>query len=367
MGRTQQKGGSQPAGNRPDGVELSGMRRPALAAVVLACLTAVALPATAGGAPPPGTLAVFAPVGAPGHADTSLVLPGRDVLVSTNRGAHGSTGPSKLFRYDARGMLKRTYTVAGQDLAGDHGTMSMALDAQGRVYVADYSPPRILRFDLASGRQSTYATVPDLVGAADNGVGDSKPWPDGVTFLPDGRLLVTDLAQGTVFVVRRGGGVATPWLQDPVLRSTFGPNQLVLTPQGDALLDVTASTDPATAGRGTLYRFPINKGKPGPLKLVYATRPGEGPDGYALGQSGRVYIPTLVTNRIVVVGPDGAEMASYGGAGTLLDSPSSVTLLGNGDALVTNLTYFTNDTSHDLVLRMRLDDRPVPVVRPSLP
>jgi len=241
-----------------------------------------------------------------------------------------------LFRYDARGMLRRTYAISGQDLAGDHGTMSLALDAQGRVYVADYAPPRILRIDLASGRQTTYATVPDLVGAADNGVGDTKPWPDGVTFLPDGRLLVTDLAQGTVFAVPRGGGMAQVWLQDPALRSTFGPNQLVLTPQGDALVDVTASLVPATAGRGALYRVPITAGKPGPLGLVYATRPGEGPDGYALGRSGRIYVPTLVTDRVVVVGPDGSEVASYGGAGSLLDSPSSVTLLGNGDALVTN-------------------------------
>ncbi|GAC1607680.1 MAG: hypothetical protein NVS3B26_01760 [Mycobacteriales bacterium] len=343
------------------------MRSPALAAAALACLTAVALPATAGAAPPAGTLAVFAKVGAPGHADTSLRLPAGDVLVSTNRGARGSTGPSRLFRYDAHGTLRRTYTISGQNLAGDHGTMSMSLDRQGRVYVADYSPPRILRIDLVSGRQSTYATIPDLTGVADNGIGDSKPWPDGVAFLPDGRLLVTDLAQGTVFVVPRGGGPATVWLQDPVLRSTFGPNQLVLTPQGDALLDVTASTDPATAGRGTLYRFPVTAGRPGPLKLVYATRPGEGPDGFTVGSSGRIYVPTLVTDRVVVLAPDGTEVASYGGPGSLLDSPSSVTLLGNGDALVTNLTYFTNDATHDLVVRLRLDDLPVPVVRPSLP
>lgn len=347
--------------------------RPALAAVALAALTAAALPASAlppgaTAAPPPaGTTAVFAAVGAPGHADTSLLLPGGDVLVSTNRGARGSVGPSKLFRYDRHGGLRRTYTVTGQDLTGDHGTMSMALDARGRVYVADYSPPRILRLDLATGRQATYATIPDLVGSANNGVGDARPWPDGVAFLPDGRLLVTDLAQGTVFAVPRGGGAGQVWLQDPLLRSTFGPNQLVLTPTGDALLDVTASLAPATVGRGVLYRFPIVAGRPGPLRQIWASRPGEGPDGYALGRSGRVYVPTLVTNRIVVVAPDGSEAASYGGPGSAFDSPSSVAFTGNGDALVTNLTYFTNDTSHDLVLRVRLDDTGVPAVRPRLP
>ncbi len=339
------------------------MRRPALAALTLVCL-ALALPAQA--APPPGTTTEFAKVAAPGHADSTLVLDDGDVLVSTNRGARGSAGPSKLFRYDRAGVLRRTYVITGQVLSGDHGLMSMALDAQGRVYVADYAPPRVLRLDLRTGAQSTYATVPDLTGAADNGVGDSKPWPDGLTFLPDGRLLVTDLAQGTVFVVGAGGGKASVWLQDPLLRSTFGPNQLVLTPRGDALLDVTASVAPATAGSGVLYRFPITAGKPGPLTQVWASRPGEGPDGFALGRSGRVYVPTLVTDRIAVLRADGTEVASYGGPGTAFDSPSSVTLTPSGEALVTNLTYFTDSTANDKVLRVQLGDTPVPVVRPRV-
>lgn len=338
------------------------MRRLALAAALTACL-ALAVPAHAA----PGSLTVFAQVGAPGHADSTLVLPGGDVLVSTNRGARGSTGPSKIFRYSAKGSLVRTYSITGQDLAGDHGLMSMALDAAGRVYVADYAPPRILRIDPRTGAQSTYATIPDLTGARENGMGESKPWPDGVTFLADGRLLVTDLAQGTVFVVPRGGGKAAVWLQDPALRSTFGPNQLVITPSGDALLDVTASFVPGINGRGALYRFPIVQGKPGPLSLVWTSNPGEGPDGFALGTSGRVYVPTLVTNRIAVVSPTGTEVASYGGTGSLLDAPSSVTFTGKGAALVTNLTYFSNNTANDRVLRLSLDDDGVPALRPRVP
>lgn len=342
------------------------MRRPVLAAVLLASALAVpALPGSA--APPPGTVSLFALVAAPGHADSTLVLPGGDVLVSTNRGARGSAGPSKVFRHAPSGKLLRTYTITGQDLARDHGLMSMALDAKGRLYVADYAPPRVLRIDLASGRQSTYATVPDLVGTADNGVADSKPWPDGLAFLPGGRLLVTDLAQGTVFAVARGGGKATVWLQDPLLRSTFGPNQLVLTPSGDALLDVTASLAPTTTGSGVLYRLPIRGGKPGALTQLWASRPGEGPDGFALGRSGRIYVPLLVTNRIAVLSPTGVEQASYGGPGSPFDAPSSITLTRGGEGLVTNLTYFTHDTDNDKVLRVQLGDEPVPVPRPQVP
>ena len=341
------------------------MHRSALAAF-LACLTltGTALPAQAA---PVGTVSLFAPVGAPGHADSTLLLPGGDVLVSTNRGARGSVGPSKIFRFSPRGALLRTYPVTGQDLTGDHGLMSMALDAQGRVYVTDYSPPRVLRIDPSTGAQETYATVPDLVGSLDNGVGDSLPWPDGVTFLPDGRLLVTDLAQGSVFAVAPGGGKATVWLQDPLLRSTFGPNQLVLTPSGEALLDVTASLAPATLGSGVIYRFPLIGGKPGPLKQVWASRPGEGPDGFALGRSGRLYVPTLVTDRIAVVSASGVEVASYGGPGSAFDAPSSVTLTRAGEALVTNLTYFTDNTSNDKVLRVQVGDDPVAAVRPRVP
>ena len=338
------------------------MRRPALAAALSACLALLAVPASAG--PAPGATTVFAKVGSPGHADSALVLPDGDVLVSTNRGAHSNTSdPSKIFRYDKTGKLVRTYLISGQDLSSDHGLMSMALDGQGRVYVADYSPPRILRIDPRTGFQRTYATIPDLKGLDDNGVGDSAPWPDGVTFLPDGRLLVTDLAQGTVFAVPAGGGTAKVWLQDPLLRSTFGPNQLVLTPKGEALLDVTASTAPATAGRGVLYRFPIVDGKPGPLTQVWASLPGEGVDGFALGTSGRVYMPTLVTDRIAVIGPDGSEVASY--ADPLFDAPSSVTFTGT-DALVTNLTYFSKDKANDLVLKVHLGDTGVPAVRPRV-
>ncbi len=342
--------------------------RPALA---LTALLGLLLVPHAQAAP---AVSVFAAVPAPGHADTSLLLPDGSVLVSTNRAATGTTGPSKLFRYSPKGALQRTYTVAGQDLAGDHGTMGMVLDGQGRVYVADYAPPRVLRFDLRTGRQSTYATIPDLpvcavpVGAGcDNGIPggprkDAQPWPDGLAFLRDGRLLVTDFGQGTVFVAGNGGGRAGVWLQGAELRSTFGPNQPVLTPAGDLLLDVTASTVPATAGRGVLYKVALDaKGRPGAVTQVYATNPGEGPDGFALAASGRVYLPTLVTNRIAVVGPDGREVDSL--TAPQFDSPSSVAFMGSS-ILVTNLTYFTGNADHDLVLRLPTRDRGVAALRP---
>jgi len=201
----------------------------------------------------------------------------------------------------------------------------------------------------------------------DNGIGDAAPWTDGLAFDRAGRLLVTDLAQGTVFRVPNGGGVAQVWLQAPELRSTFGANQLALTPDGDLLLSVTTSTVPAISGRGALYRVDVSpSGDAGPLSLVYATRPGEGPDGFALGRSGKTYLVTLVTNRLIVIGPDGAEQASFQrptGA-TAFDSPSSATLVGDGKLLVTNLTYFTGSAANATVLSVHVGDEPVKDLRP---
>ena len=344
-----------------------------LAAIAIVFVALVA-PGTSEGAESVGSATVFAHVGAPGHPDTSVVAPDGSVIVSTNRGARGSTGPSILHRFSARGKLIRTYSIQGQNLGGDHGTMGLAFDQQGRLYVADYSPPRILRLDLATGRQQTYATVPDLPlcpasgVSCDNGIGDSKPWPDGLAFDSSGRLLVTDLAQGTVFIVKNGGGPATPWLQAPLLRSVYGPNQLAFDRDGSLVLDVTASIDPVTLGRGVIYRIPVSRaGTPGALRQVYATRPGEGPDGFALGRSGRIYLCTLVTDRVIVVERDGSESTSFGSAlgNPAFDSPSSATFLGTA-LLITNLTYFTNNTAHDNVLRVNVGDTGVPALRPRV-
>ena len=347
----------------------------ALVAPLLAGLVLVA-PGAGAAAPEVGDTTVFAAVGAPGHPDTSIVLPGGDIAVSTNRGARGAAGPSKVFRYPPDGRLLRTYVITGQS-SGYHGTKGMAVDKQGRLYLADYAPARVLRIDLRTGTQTTYATLPDLpscdagdAGPCDNGVGDAAPWTDGLAFDARGRLLVTDLAQGTVFRVPNGGGTPEVWLQGPQLRSTFGANQLQLTPDGDVLLSVTMSTLPELAGRGALYRVDVLRdGSAGALELVYATAPGEGPDGFALGRSGRIYLVTLVTNRLVVLKPNGTEERSftrpYSGPAPF-DSPSSATLVGGGKLLVTNLTYFTGSAERALVLSVHVGDEPVPDLRPAV-
>ena len=47
------------------------------------------------------------------------------------------------------------------------------------------------------------------------------------------------------------------------------------------------------------------------------------------------------------------------------DSPSSVTFVGT-DILVTNLTYFTGNSAHDLVLRLPAGERGVAALRPTV-
>jgi hypothetical protein len=78
---------------------------------------------------------------------------------------------------------------------------------------------------------------------------------------------------------------------------------------------------------------------------------------------------TLVTDRLVVLRPDGTEEASFTRPLTgdaPFDSPSSATLVGGGRLLVTNLTYFTGSAERALVLSVHVGDEPVPDLRPAV-
>ena len=76
---------------------------------------------------------------------------------------------------------------------------------------------------------------------------------------------------------------------------------------------------------------------------------------------------TLVTDRLVVLRPDGTEERSIvrPKAGPApFDAPSSATLVGGGKLLVTNLTYFTGSAERALVLQVHVGDEPVRDHRP---
>src|SRR5207248_359756 len=120
------------------------------------------------------------------------------------------------------------------------------------------------------------------------------------------------------------------WLRDPLLDGggQFGATGINLAADHSTLFIGMQSGaglgggNPASGrilttqiGAGTQGASP-GSGKPGPLKVFWESQPFDGPDGFALAQSGNVYVALLVSNQIGVIGPDGKERERFPSAPT---------------------------------------------------
>ena len=347
-------------------------RRTRWAAVLL--LFVAALPASAAHAQerPFGDTQVFARVGQPGQPEGIAVDSRGRVYVSTNNKGKGGPGPSKVFRYSPAGRLEREYVAEGQNLAGEHGLLGIALDAADRLYVMDYDPARVLRIDPDTGVQETYATIPNLPacgpgaepdGTCEPGAQDTTPWANWAVFDAAGNLFVTDLHQATIWKIAPGGGEAAVWHQSADYQSVFSLNGIQFDRRDGSLVFVVTGAFQADApARGEIYRLGVNPdGTPGERSLVFQTLPGEGPDGMALGESGRIYVALVTSSHILVLEPDGTEVARVPDPVTNrsqqvpFDAPASVAFRGTS-ILVTNHSYFTANPESWAVLDMAVGE-----------
>lgn len=345
-------------------------------AVVVALLTASAAPV--GAARPVGDTRVFAVVPAPGHPEGLAVRDGV-VYVGTHTSMTGNAGkePSRLFRYELEtGRPIGDVRIEGQDLSEVHGLVGMNFGPDGRLYVLDRNPPRMLAFDVSVSPpvQTTYATLPDLPRcssapppcAPSTNPGDALP--DALVFDASGAAFVTDVQKATIFRVPPGGGGAEIWFQDPRLDGPFGVNGIAIEPGGERMLvAVTISNQPETPNQGSIYALPMAE-QPGPGDLTLVHRypePFAAPDGITFGRSGRLYVALAGTNQISVLDPGGAEVARFPTPAENArqeipwDTPASPVLDGRGSLLVTNQSYINSVPRHWAVLESWVDDAPL--------
>lgn len=354
-----------------------------LALALTALLPAAAQPAAQSGRPW-GDVRVLAHVPPPGYPALSLVAPDRTVFVGTFAGPACCTGPSKVFRYDLAGQLLGTWTVRGQDPAANNGVQVATRDRQGRLYLLDQHPARVVVLDPATGAQRDYATFTDVpscppgggTGCSDTLV-DNPPEPDYAAWGPDGSLYVTDFTQALIWRVPPGGGAAQVWFTDPRLDGLqFGPAGIALSADGRGfLLSVTAGR-PGSNGvpaSGGLYRLGLGPGgSPGPLQEIWASGPGQGPDGFAVARSGHVYLALVGpgVNAVVELGPDGRQLGMFP-AGPVanaaqqvpFDEPSSVAFDGD-DVIVTNDAYLDGDQAHMVLFDVYVAEPGLPLFIP---
>jgi sugar lactone lactonase YvrE len=351
----------------------------------LSCLAgAAAVPGSASvaAARPVGNIKVFAHVPSPGEPSLTLVTPHRKVFVGTFEDVTGSdTSPSKVFKYDAHGKLLKTYVVRGQTPGAAHGVQVAARDHDGRLYLLDQQPARVVVLNPRTGHQQTWATFADVPTCAaakrstncSNTINDGAPEPDYAAWLPDGSLIVSDYSQQLLWRVPPHGGVARVWLNDKVLDGElFGPAGLVLMPSHRSLLvtvatggltSASSSDDPA---RGRLYRIPLgHHDRPKRLVHLWSSAAGQAPDGFAVSRSRRhVYIAMAGPTASSVVEVNHTDHGwqtgitipktqnGIGDSPVLWDTATSVQFLGRR-ILVTNQAYFTDIKSHWVIFDVR--------------
>jgi hypothetical protein len=274
-------------------------------------------------------------------------------------------GPSKVFAYAHDGHLLRTYTVTGQTPGASHGVQVAATDREGLLYLLDQDPARIVRLDPKTGAQSTWATFASVGGGA--------PEPDFAAWGPDGSLYVTDFAQFVIWRVPPGGGAAKVWLSDSRLNGIIvGPAGIEQMPDGHTLMLSTSGggADPTT---GKLYTLPIRAdGSAGALHQVWESAPLEAPDGFAIAQSGDVYMALVgpLANAMIELSPQYKEIARVP-ANPLanqampmpMDAPGSVTFDGD-HVIVANASSIVGDNAHMALLDVAVGEQGLPLALP---
>ena len=315
---------------------------------ILVALLAL-IPATSAGARERGDTDLFALIGAPGYPAHAYVAPNDRVYEGTYDNPQGDTMPSRVLEFTAAGTLLRSWVVRGQDLSGPHGVQVATMDHRGRLLLLDKNPPRVLRLNRRTGRQSLYARFPD--GTV----------PNYAAWGRDGSLYVTDYMSPRIWRVPRGGGKPEIWLEDPALDGgEFGLTGIVLAKDRRTLLVAQQSAAGGSAGNpatGRISKVPIGDGgKPGPITPLWESLPFDGPDGFAVARSGAIYITLLLANQIAVVNPDGTEKERFGAALTgenggpvPFDSPSSARFLGTR-LMIANQSYAAADPAHQAIL-----------------
>lgn len=355
-----------------------------VAAAVLGAALAVA-PIAQAAPRPVYDVRVFAKIGLPGQPEGIAVGRDQTVYVGThNYGKGDARAASKVFAFNPAGKPVREYTIQGQPLDEDHGILAMATDADDVLYILDRNPARILTLDPRTGAQRDYVTFDDVkpcatggpAGHCSAGTLDLAAFPDYLVFAPDGTLYVTDLEQALIWRVPPGGGQATVWFTDARLEGVFGPNGIQFAADGRTLVFAQTGSAPPGAtdlGQGVVYTLPVEAdGSPGALTALWTGRPVDGPDGLTIAQSGNIWVGLAGTSQIVVLSPQGQELARFPETPIHnqqqeipFDTPGSLAFLGER-VLVTNHSFFTGTEANWAVMDIFAGEPGLPLFHPRV-
>ena len=160
---------------------------------------------------------------------------------------------------------------------------------------------------------------------------------------------------------RSGPSVSAPWCAPTASGEASAPSSFMLAP------------GIGTPGAGRLYTLQRQSdGRLTDLQVLYESNPGDGPDGFAMAQSGTVYLNFFLANQIAVIAPDGVERARIGvmttglnGSEIPFDAPASSAF--DGDRLfVTNHSVNVRNPLSFAVLDVFAGEQGLPLFYPSI-
>jgi sugar lactone lactonase YvrE len=279
-----------------------------------------------------GAARIFAvlPAGASGPEGLEVDSEGRVYVTTFGFTAGGSaSGLGQLYVYDADGGLLRQVSIAG---SSPHLLGLRFHPMTGALLVIDFGRAQVLDVDPNTGNSSVFMSLPPLPHPSlGSGLND-------VTFDQAGNVYVSDSFQGIVWKTGPHGGVASLWLDTPLLRTTgvppFGANGLRFNRNETAMFV-------ANTGDDTLIKVPVVGGAPGVPEVF--TNSINGADGVIIDDEDNLWVVANQADEIVVVDPTGKAISKLGDFGGLRDGspvhmlfPASLRFLGDS-LLVTNL------------------------------
>jgi sugar lactone lactonase YvrE len=317
-----------------------------------------------------GDVQTLAPFPVPPGSPEGIAVKGNKAYVS-GPARFGTAGgpPSIVVVYDTRtGEKLETIQIQGENLAEEHANSCVAFDGNGRLYVVN-TQLGIVRIDLGSGVQTIYAPpVPQLNPPV-------PALPNDLAFDPAGNLYLTDSLQATIWRIAPGGGTPQVWFQDAALATPFGANGIRLNTDRTKIYFVVTAEGANEFGftGGKIYTLPLVDAPTAADLQVFHQYNGEGPDGIAFGNSGKLYVMLASPgfSGVSVLSPTGAEVARFGnppGPQFLIspfNSPANGAFDKHGSLLVTNHTFIF--PGNESVLSVYVDDKESPLVKPTLP
>lgn len=287
----------------------------------------------------------------PGYPEGIAVNDDRVYVIGPDS-AEGNFQPSRVLAYDINsGTLVQEYPIQNQDFSRSHLLRSGTFNEKNFLYAVD-TQQGIIRFDInKQGPEELYAPLlPDLPTCASVSSGtpcsptaiDRLPIPNDITFDKNGYAYVSDTFQATLWRIPPGGGQPQIWFQDDQLDTNLGPNGIRINPEGDNLYFAVTSD---SLNQGFIYSLPlVDQPAADDIKLFHQYVAGEGPDGIAFGESGKLYVALGLSNQISVLQPDGMEEARYSGPATDPSNPDQPLPWANPASIA-----FNNETRSLLV------------------